>query len=89
MPHLLLRGASVYIGHIAERLAVELSLPVFTTKVCRGWDSNIQLSACEANVLRGGLEPCCCCHRILFTFSSSSPEPLNVFQPNLAQNIFG
>ena len=25
--------------HIAERLAVELSLSVLTTKVCRGWDS--------------------------------------------------
>ena len=40
---------AVYNGHlqgpvtltpIAERLAVELSLPVFTTSVCRGWDSN-------------------------------------------------
>ena len=30
---------------IAERLAVELSLPVYTTYVCRGWDSNIQPSA--------------------------------------------
>ena len=45
VPHLLWHGASVYNGHlrgpvtltpIAERLAVELSLPVFTTKVCRG-----------------------------------------------------
>ena len=53
--HLLLHGASVYNGHlwgpviltpIAERLAVELSLPVFTTKVCRGWDSNTQAIAC-------------------------------------------
>ena len=26
---------------IAERLTVELSLPVFTTLVCRGWDSNV------------------------------------------------
>ena len=33
---------------------------------------------------------CCrhCCHK-LFTFSSSSPEPLDQFQPNLAQNILG
>ena len=30
---------------IAERLAVEISLPVFTTKVCRSWDSSIQPSA--------------------------------------------
>ena len=27
------------------------SLPVFTTKVCRGWDSKTQPSACEANTL--------------------------------------
>ena len=30
----------------------------------------------------------CHCHK-LFTFSSSSPEPLTQFQPNLAQSIFG
>ena len=44
-------GYSVYNGHIrepvtltpsADRLAVELSLPVFTTYVCRGLDSNTQ-----------------------------------------------
>ena len=29
---------------------------------------------------------CCCCHRKLLTFSSS-PEPLNQFQPNIAQSI--
>ena len=27
--------------------------------------------------------------RKLFTFLSSSPEPLSLFQPNLAQNILG
>ena len=46
---LLWHGASVYNGHlrgpvtpssIAERLAVEMSLPVFTTWICRGWESN-------------------------------------------------
>ena len=35
----------------------------------------------------------CCrcrrCRRKLFTFSSSSPEPLDQFQPNLAQSILG
>ena len=36
---------------IAERLAVELSLPVFTTYVCCGWESNTQPSACGANAL--------------------------------------
>ena len=54
--------ASVYNGHqrgpvtltpIADRLAVELSLhvPVYTTQVFRGWDSNTKPSACEANAL--------------------------------------
>ena len=58
--HLLLHVASVYNGHlrgpvtltpIPERLAVELSVPIFTTWVWRGWDSNTQPSACEANAL--------------------------------------
>ena len=40
-----LRGP-VTLKPTAERLAVKLSLPVFTTNVCRGWDSNIQPSAC-------------------------------------------
>ena len=51
VPHLLWHGSSVYNYHlrgpvpltpIAERLAVELSLPLFTISVCRGWDSNTQ-----------------------------------------------
>ena len=51
LPHLLRHGASFYNGHlwapvtlppIAKCLAVELSLPIFTTYVCRGWDSNTQ-----------------------------------------------
>ena len=36
---------------IAERLAVQLSLPVFTTTVYRGWGLNSQPSACGANAL--------------------------------------
>ena len=32
---------------IAERLAMELSLTVFTTWVCRGWDSNNQPSGLQ------------------------------------------
>ena len=36
---------------IAERLAVELSLPVLTTKFCRVWDTNTQPSACVASAL--------------------------------------
>ena len=60
VPHLLWHGKSVYNGHlrgpvtltsIAERLAEELSLPVFTTSVCRGWDSNAKPSECEANAI--------------------------------------
>ena len=58
VPHLMWNGAFVYNGHlrgpviltpIAERLTVEPSLPVFTTEVCCGLDSNIQPSACGAN----------------------------------------
>ena len=50
-PHLLWHRACVYNGHlrgpvtltpIVER-AVELSLPVFTTRVCRGWVSYTQM----------------------------------------------
>ena len=60
MPHLIGHWASVYNGHlrglvtltpIAERLAEVLSLPVFTTKVRRGWDSNIQSSACDPEAM--------------------------------------
>ena len=60
VPHLRWHGASVYNGRlrgpvtfapVAERLAVELSLPVFTTKICRGWDSNTQPSAFGTNAL--------------------------------------
>ena len=38
VPHLLWHGAPVTLTPIVERLAVELSLPVFTTWVCRGWE---------------------------------------------------
>ena len=37
--------------HDAEHLAVELSLPVLTTYICRGWDSKSQSSACQPNAL--------------------------------------
>ena len=36
---------------VAERLAVELSLPVLTTWLFRAWDPNIQHFACEANIV--------------------------------------
>ena len=60
VPHLPWYGASVYDGHfrgpliltpVAERLTVELSLPVFTTYVSGGWDLNTLPSAWEANAL--------------------------------------
>ena len=60
LPHLLWHGTSVYNGHlrgpvtltpITECLAVELSLLVFTTKVCRGLDQNTQHSACGPTLL--------------------------------------
>ena len=53
VPHLLWHGPTLYNGYlrgpvtltpIAERLAVELSLPVFTTQVCRDRGSNPDLS---------------------------------------------
>ena len=58
--HQLWHWASVYNGHLqwpvtptpkAKRLTADLSLPVLTTKVCRGWDLNTQPSACGANAL--------------------------------------
>ena len=60
LPHLLWHGTSIYNGlfrepvtltPIAERLPVEMSLPVITTSVCRDWDSNTQPSASGANAL--------------------------------------
>ena len=60
VPQLLWHGASVYNGHpegpvtlthIAERLAAELSLPVFTPSACRSWGSNTQPSTYEVNAL--------------------------------------
>ena len=56
-PHLLWYGTFVYDRHlwetmtltpVAERLLMGLSLPFFTTYVCRGRDLNSQPSACEA-----------------------------------------
>ena len=41
----------VSLESIAEHLAVELSLSLFTTQVCCGWDSNNQHSACKVNAL--------------------------------------
>ena len=60
MPHLLWHGTTCFNGHlwgtvtlkpVAECLAVELSLLVFTILICRGRDSITQPSACDANTL--------------------------------------
>ena len=61
VPHLLWHETSVYNGHLqgpvtltpnAEPFGMELLLPVLTTNVCRGWDSNTQLYACGASALK-------------------------------------
>ena len=63
-PHLLWHVTYVYkwypwgpvtITPVAESLTVELSLPVLTTKVSRGWDSNTRPTACRANSLTDGV----------------------------------
>ena len=65
--HLLWHGASVYNGHlrepviltpIAERLALELVLPVFTTQVCQAWDSNTVQSHHRHHVITPLLSHC-------------------------------
>ena len=72
VPHLLWHGASVYLRGpvtltpIAERLALEQSLPIFPTKVCRGWDSNTKPFACEANALA----PCATAAVVPYGFKS-------------------
>ena len=49
VPHLLWHGASVYNGRLRGPVTspnyCQASLPVFTTYLCRGWDSNTQPSA--------------------------------------------
>ena len=69
--HLLWHETFVYNVHylgpvtltpVAERLAVELSLPVLTTYRLRSvWDSNTQASACEVNAWT-----CCATAAVLF-----------------------
>ena len=58
--HLLWQEISVYNSSlrgpmtqtpVAERIAEELTLPVFSIQVCRGSDSITQISACEANAI--------------------------------------
>ena len=42
------RGICLYNGHLRGPVT---RIPVFTTKICRGWDSNTQPSACKAYAL--------------------------------------
>ena len=67
------RGIRLYNGHLrgpstlspfAECLAVGLSLPVFTIRVCRSWDSNTQPSACKTNSLTDCAIAATCCMSI-------------------------
>ena len=41
----------VTLAPVSEHLAVELTLPVLTTYVCRDWDSNTKPFACGMNAL--------------------------------------
>ena len=64
-PQLHWHEASLYNGYlrgplalapVAECVVVELSLPVFTSSVCRGCDSNTQPSACEVLLINQKLK---------------------------------
>ena len=63
----------VFLAHLSQRLK-----RAFLIKICL-----LSVRRCSRCWLH-----CCCCLK-LFTFSSSSPEPLGQFQPNLAQSILG
>ena len=41
--------STLIVPPVAERLAVEMSLPI--SEICYNWDSNTQPSACDANAL--------------------------------------
>ena len=57
VPHLLwhsfkmIISVHVTVTTVVDCLAVELSLPVLTTKICQVWDLNTRSSVCEANAL--------------------------------------
>ena len=83
VPHPLRHGPTVYNGHlrgpvtltpVAERLAVELSLPVFTTNVCRDRGSNPDLPYARRticlNTTAVGIQVC------------SNGEPMNFHKVN-------
>ena len=48
--------------------------------------AQVSFSDQNLSIVRRCRRRCCRCR---FTFSSSSPEPLDQFQPNLAQSILG
>ena len=47
---IILRGPAT-LKPIPERLEVEISILVFTSEICGGWDSNTQTTACGPNAL--------------------------------------
>ena len=92
MPHLLWHGHPFIIVIPEDRWHSHL-LPNAITTCFSSPEPKAQMSFSDQNlsVVRRRRSRCrrCRCHRKLFTFSSSSPEPLGQFKPNLAQSILG
>ena len=55
-------------GHPFTLVISELSLPVFTTKVCSGWDLNTQTSSCGANALTHCVAAVVICYSLYLKF---------------------
>ena len=89
VPHLLWHGGSVYNSHFrghvtlipnAERLTVELSLTVYSAKVCRGRNLITQPSACGNNQLW------VTCMAIMVSFETITMFPILCISINSGQN---
>ena len=50
-PFIMVISEDPWHSHLVQSLAVELSLPICTTKICHGLDSNTQPSTCRDNPL--------------------------------------
>ena len=77
-----LRGP-VTLTPIAERFAVELSLPVFTIPVCRGRNSNTQPSACRVKAVTHCIMSVKTCKKIMLTcqlFMSTCQSIMSISQ---------
>ena len=70
--------------HVQWILVIMFSLLLHSTY---SPEPKAQVSFSDHNLYVVGHHCCRWCRRKLFTFSSSSPEPLGQFQPNLAQSI--